>query len=162
MPLDDVDEANDTRTIEFSGEHQNVRLHTPPLNYEISNLPQNIETAITGAGCAVVQVFEWLLVSFISTNYSLDRRKFNGRQQSQLRFLIHRYPSIQALTLWLIHTSLLRNWISIFALGYSTLDSFLHSKTDQFFLGGMGMRRLICVSGRHCSLLTSCQTQRAK
>jgi hypothetical protein len=36
-------------------EVQHIRLHTPPLTYEIPRVPQNVEFAISGTGCAVLQ-----------------------------------------------------------------------------------------------------------
>lgn len=54
VPFEEGNEINETRSVESSEE--NVRLHTPPLTFDIPSLPQNIEASITGAGCAVIQV----------------------------------------------------------------------------------------------------------
>lgn len=49
---DDV-ESNDTHPLH---EQQHVRLHTPPLIYDVPSLPQNVELSIAGTGCAILQV----------------------------------------------------------------------------------------------------------
>lgn len=55
---DDIDGHNDTGTHDsLLEEHQKMRIHTPPLTYEVpGELPQNVELTISGTGCAVVQV----------------------------------------------------------------------------------------------------------
>ena len=50
-----VNADNDTHS-ESQEEQQNVRMHTPPLTYDIPSLPQNVEVTISGTGCAIVQV----------------------------------------------------------------------------------------------------------
>lgn len=126
VPLDDdiLDAENDTRAvIEPSDEQQSVRLHTPPLTYEIPSLPQNIETAITGAGCAVLQVCELRFVfrcRLLTADCSTDRRGFTGGRPSRRRFPARRRcPFIRALNSRPkpIKTSLRLRWLLIFALG---------------------------------------------
>ena len=51
-----VSTDNDTRSQESQEEQQNVRMHTPPLTYDIPSLPQNVQVTISGTGCAIVQV----------------------------------------------------------------------------------------------------------
>jgi len=55
---DDIDGHNETGTHDsLLEEHQKMRIHTPPLTYEVpGELPQNVELTISGTGCAVVQV----------------------------------------------------------------------------------------------------------
>jgi hypothetical protein len=48
-------ESNDTIQVQEE-EEQHVRLHTPPLTYDVPNLPQNVELSIAGTGCAILQV----------------------------------------------------------------------------------------------------------
>lgn len=55
-----VSTDNDTHS-ESQEEQQNVRMHTPPLTYDIPSLPQNVEVTISGTGCAILQVNSSLL-----------------------------------------------------------------------------------------------------
>ena len=58
LPMNDYNhvESNDTTQV-HEEEGQHVRLHTPPLIYDVSNLPQNVELSIAGMGCAILQVY---------------------------------------------------------------------------------------------------------
>ncbi|XP_057381255.1 uncharacterized protein LOC130703811 [Daphnia carinata] len=49
-----VTNDNDTHS-ESQEEQQNVRMHTPPLTYDIPSLPQNVEVTMSGTGCAILQ-----------------------------------------------------------------------------------------------------------
>ena len=57
QPMNDYDhvESNDTNQV-HEEEEQHVRLHTPPLTYDVPHLPQNVEFSIAGTGCAILQV----------------------------------------------------------------------------------------------------------
>lgn len=57
LSYDDEDGyGNETHTMALE-EHQSLRMHTPPLTYEVPNgLPQNVELTVAGTGCAVLQV----------------------------------------------------------------------------------------------------------
>lgn len=57
---------NETHVGSQEQEHQNVRMHTPPLTYDIPSLPQNVQATISGTGCAVLQVS---IASYFSLNF---------------------------------------------------------------------------------------------
>lgn len=77
---------NETHSESQEQEHQSVRMHTPPLNYDIPSLPQNVQATISGTGCAVLQVCVAFTCNddFILTNdSSLVRPKCTGKLQNR-------------------------------------------------------------------------------
>ena len=51
----DADLVNGVKTLSLE-QLQNVRIHTPPLIYDVANLPQEVQFSVSGAGCATLQV----------------------------------------------------------------------------------------------------------
>lgn len=73
---------NETRSESQEQEQQNVRMHTPPLTYDIPSLPQKVEVTLSGTGCAILQVYSICPIVWTELNFIilLIRPKFIGKR----------------------------------------------------------------------------------